>query len=90
MWTQQSFIWHLNKNEFSIFFYFFVEYTQLNNWKNIKGVLHPSTLFLKTLYIFSKNKATLDKVSYESGFKYSKELKKSSLISVETMVVKLL
>ena len=27
-----------------------------------KGVLHPGTLFLKTLQIFSKNKATLDNV----------------------------
>ena len=29
----------------------------------IKGVLHPWTLFLKALCIFSKSKATLDKVS---------------------------
>ena len=43
----------------------------------IKGVLHPWALFLKTLCIFSKNKATSDKVSYGSEQKCSKELKKS-------------
>ena len=55
----------------------------------LKGVLHPWALFLKTLYIFSKNKATSDKVSYGSGQKCSKELKNHSFISVETIVVKL-
>ena len=52
----------------------------------VKGVLHPWALFLKTLCIFSKNKATLDKVSYGSGQKYSKELKNHSFTSVETIV----
>ena len=55
----------------------------------IKGVLHPWALFLKTLCIFSKNKATLDKVSYGSGQKCSKERKNHSFTSVETIVVKL-
>ena len=55
----------------------------------IKGVLHLWALFLKTLCIFSKNKATLDKVSYGSGQKYSKELKNHSFTSVEAIVVKL-
>ena len=55
----------------------------------LKGVLHPWTLFLKTLCIFSKNKATSDKVSYGSGQKCSKELKNHSFTSVETIVVKL-
>ena len=55
----------------------------------LKGVLHPWALFLKILYIFSKNKATLDKVSYGSGQKCSKELKNHSFTSVETIVVKL-
>ena len=32
------------------------------NGKGIKGVLHPWTLFLTTLCILSKNKATLDEV----------------------------
>ena len=41
----------------------------------IKGVLHPWALFLKNLCIFSKSKATSDKVSYGSGQKCSKELK---------------
>ena len=54
-----------------------------------KGVLHPWALFLKTLCILSKNKATLDKVSYVSGQKCSKELKNHSFTSVETIVVKL-
>ena len=54
-----------------------------------KGVLHLWALFLKTLCIFSKNKATLDKVSYGSGQKYSKELKNHSFTSVEAIVVKL-
>ena len=53
-----------------------------------KGALHPWTLFLKTLCIFSKNKATLDKVSYGSGQKCSKELKNYSFTSVEAIVVK--
>ena len=55
----------------------------------LKGVLHPWALFLKTLCIFSKNKATSDKVSYGSGQKCSKELKNHSFTSVETIVVKL-
>ena len=55
----------------------------------LKGVLHPWALFLKTLYIFSKNKATLDKGSYGSGQKCSKELKNHSLPSVETIVMKI-
>ena len=57
--------------------------------KYVKGVLHPWALFLKTLCIFSKNKATLDKVSYGSGQKYSKELKNHSFTSAEAIVVKL-
>ena len=55
----------------------------------IKGVLHLWALFLKTLCIFSKNKATSDKVSYESGQICSKELENYSFTSVETIVVKL-
>ena len=54
-----------------------------------KGVLHPWALFLKTLCIFSKNKATSDKVPYGSGQKCSKELKNHSFTSVETTFVKL-
>ena len=57
--------------------------------KLIKGVLHLWALFLKTLCIFSKNKATSDKVSYGSGQKCSKELENYSFTSVETIVVKL-
>ena len=56
---------------------------------NLKGVLHSWALFLKTLTIFSKNKATLDKVSYGSGQKCSKELKNHSFTSVVATVVKL-
>ena len=52
------------------------------------GVQHPS-LFLETVCIFSKNKAALDKVSYGSSQKCSKELKYHSFTSVETIVVKL-
>ena len=55
----------------------------------IKGVLHLWAFFLKTLCIFSKNKATSDKVSYGSGQKCSKELENYSFTSVETIVVKL-
>ena len=55
----------------------------------LKGVLHLWALFLKTLCIFSKNKATLDKVSYRSGHKCCKEFKNHSFTSVETIVVKL-
>ena len=55
----------------------------------VKGVLHLWALFLKTLCIFSKNKATSDKVSYGSGQKCSKELENYSFTSVETIVVKL-
>ena len=57
--------------------------------KRVKGVLHLWALFLKTLYIFSKNKATSDKASYGSGQKCSKELENYSFTSVETIVVKL-
>ena len=55
----------------------------------LKGVLHPWALFLKTLSIISKNKATLDKVSYGSGQKCSKELENHSFTSVAATVVKL-
>ena len=55
----------------------------------IKGVLHLWALFLKNLCIFSKNKATSDKVSNGCGQKCSKELKNYSFTSVETIVVKL-
>ena len=55
----------------------------------LKGVLHPWALFLKILCIFSKNKATSDKVSYGFGQKCSKELKNHSFTSTETIVVKL-
>ena len=55
----------------------------------LKGVLHPWALFLKTLCIFSKNKEVLDKVSHGSGQKCSKELKNRSFTSVEAIVVKL-
>ena len=58
-------------------------------FKFIKGVLHPWALFLKTLCIFSKNKAISDKVSYGYGQKCSKELKNHSFTSVEIIVVKL-
>ena len=58
-------------------------------FRPIKGALHLWALFLKTLCIFSQNKATLDKVSYGSGQKYSKELKNHSFTYVETIVVKL-
>ena len=56
---------------------------------DLKGVLHFWALFLKTLCIFSQNKATSDKVFYGSGQKCSKELKNHSFTSVETIVVKL-
>ena len=56
---------------------------------SIKGLMHTWALFLKTLCSFSKNKATLDKISYGSGQKCSKELRKHSFTSVETIVVKL-
>ena len=66
----------------------YVSLSKLTNlW--IKGVLHLWTLFLKTLCIFSKNKATSDKVSHGSGQKCSKELENYSFTSVETIVVKL-
>ena len=64
--------------------------TDIQNYtpKCFKGELHPWALFLKTLCIFSKNKATLDKVSYGSGQKCSKELKNHSCTSVKDIVVK--
>ena len=61
----------------------------LIDFYGIKGVLHPWALFLKILWIFSKNKATSDNVSYGFGQKCSKELKNHSFTSVETIVVKL-
>ena len=65
------------------------EHANLGVGGAVKGVLHPWALFSKTLCIFSKNKATTDKVSYGSGQKCSKELKNHSFTSVETIVVKL-
>ena len=58
---------------------------------SFKGVLHPWALYLKTLCIFSKNKAILDKVSYGSGQKCSKvgPTQISQFTSAETNVVKL-
>ena len=71
--------------------YLEIKYLAINAGESIlKGVLHLWALFLKTLCIFSKNKATSDKVSYGSGQKYSKELENYSFTSVETIVVKLL
>ena len=56
-----------------------------------KGVLHSwaLALFLKTLCIFSKNKAALNKVSNGSGQKCSKKFKYHNFTSVEAIVVKL-
>ena len=48
----------------------------------LKGVLHLWALFLKVFCIFSKNKATSDKVSYGFGQKCSKELKNHNFTSV--------
>ena len=72
------------------FLHLFVAILQKSHFpKWIKGVLHLWALFLKTLCIFSKNKANSDKVSYGSGQKCSKEPKNHSFTSVETIVVKL-
>ena len=74
---------------FFFFFYcFWVSYFFIKT-ELLKGVLHPWALFLKILCIFSKNKATLDKVSYGSGQKCSKKLKNYSFTSAEAIVVKL-
>ena len=54
-----------------------------------KGVLHLWALFLKTLCFFLKNKTILDKVSYGSGQKCSKELTNHSFPSEETIGVNL-
>ena len=57
---------------------------------SLKGVQHPLGFIFEALCIFQKkNKATLDKVSYGFGQKYSKELKNHSFTSVEIIVVKL-
>ena len=55
----------------------------------LEGVLHPWSLFLKILCIFSKNKVTLTK--YPIGLiRNVPRNSKISFISIETMVVKLL
>ena len=54
----------------------------------LRGYSTPGPYFWR-LCIFSKNKAALDKLSYWSGQKCSKELKNCSFTSVETIVVKL-
>ena len=79
--------WWFNEqfSNFKVDFYM----ASYNNITYLKGVLHLWALFLKTLCIFSKNKATSDKVSYGSGQKCSKELENYSFTSVETIVVKL-
>ena len=65
-----------------MFFFFQYVYQMLSRIPKLfcvlKGVLHLWALFLKTLCIFSKNKATLDKASYGSDQKCSKELKHHS------------
>ena len=63
--------------------------TGLTSLVALKGILHPKTLFLKTLCIFLKNKVTLHKLFYGSGQKCSVKLKNHSLPSVEAIVVKL-
>ena len=78
-----------NKTKKNIFFDFRLILLDRITYLYIKGVLHLWALFLKTLCIFSKNKATSDKVSYGSGQKCSKELENYSFTSVETIVVKL-
>ena len=65
-----------------------VTYAKPIHFSALKGVQHPWALFLKTLCIFSKNKATLDKVSYGSSEKCSKELKNYNFTLAETIVVK--
>ena len=73
-----------------VYVFFFLYYVKLTyQTTEFKGVLHLWALFLKTLCIFSKNKATSDKVSYGFGQKCSKELENYSFTSVETIVVKL-
>ena len=64
-------------------FFLFIRNTHL------RGYCTHGPYFLKTLPIFSKNKATSDKVFYGSGQKCSKELKNHSLTLVETIVLKL-
>ena len=54
----------------------------------LRGYCTSGPYFLR-LCIFSKNKATSDKVSYGSGQKCSKEFKNYSFTSLETIVVKL-
>ena len=54
----------------------------------LRGYCTPGPYFWR-LCIFSKNKATLDKVSYGSGQKCSKELKNHSFTSIEAIVLKL-
>ena len=49
----------------------------------------PVTYFGRLFCIFSKHKATLDKVSNGSSQKCFKELKNYSFTSVETIIVKL-
>ena len=55
----------------------------------INGVQHPEPYFWRLCAFSQKNKASLDKVSYGSGQKCSKELKNHSFTSAETNVVKL-
>ena len=69
--------------------FFTMEKAEISLERHFKGVLHLWALFLKTWCIFSKNKATSDRVSYGSGQKCSKELENYSFTSVETIVVKL-
>ena len=78
----------LKKTKLECPLYEITEYA-FNKQIALRGALHLWALFLKTLCIFSKNKATLDKVSYGSGQKYSEELKNHSFTLVEAIVVKL-
>ena len=57
--------------------------------KQLREYSTPGHYFWRLCAFFSKNKATLDKVSYESGHKCYKELKNHSFTSVELIAVKL-
>ena len=72
--TKLNFGWRYRRDK--------IELVSERRLKYFKGVLHLWALFLKVLCIFSKNKATSDKVSYGSGQKCSKELKNHNFTSV--------
>ena len=68
--------------------FYFYRFRIWTSWWGTAGYCTPGPYFGRLCAFSQKNKATLDKVSYGSGQKCSKELRNHSFTSVEAIVVK--